>query len=218
MERLPNTWINKKEIDSVRYKCGYCGADTAPAYGWQSDQITDQITDLVAYIPICTNCNQPSYIKWYGTTRVSATPAPLMGESVGGLPEDVGTLYDEARKCTGVGAYTSAVLTCRKILMHVAVEKGAKKKLTFEACVDYLDENHYIPPDGKGWVDHIRTKSNEANHEIVLMDLEYACDLITLTEMLLRFMYELPGRLPKKADDKGEKKSAGEERPEIPTE
>ena len=205
MERLPDTWDRTRQIHAVRYDCGYCGTNTTPAYGWQSDNPSG----VTASVPICTNCNRPTFIVRHGGEILEATPAPLMGESVRGLPDDVGTLYDEARKCTGVGAYTSAVLACRKILMHVAVEKGAKKKLTFEAYVDYLDDNNYIPPDGKGWVDHIRTKSNEANHKIVLMDLEEASVLVAFTEMLLRFIYEFPERLPKKDDDKGEKKSAG---------
>lgn len=54
-----------------------------------------------------------------------------MGHDLSGLPDDVHDLYDEARLCTSTGAYTSAVLTCRKILMHVAVEKGASEGENF---------------------------------------------------------------------------------------
>ena len=52
-----------------------------------------------------------------------------------------------------------------------------------------------MPPDGKGWVDYIRQKSNEANHEIVLMTEEEATDLINFSEMLLRFVYEFPSKV-----------------------
>jgi hypothetical protein len=55
-----------------------------------------------------------------------------------------------------------------------------------------------VPPNGRGWVDHIRTKGNEANHEIVLMSAEDALELISFSEMLLKFIYEFPSRVPKK--------------------
>jgi hypothetical protein len=69
----------------------------------------------------------------------------------------------------GVNSFTSAVLTCRKLLMHIAVEKGAPTNQSFLQYVEYLEQNHYVPPGGKGWVDYIRTKGNEANHEIKIM-------------------------------------------------
>ena len=55
----------------------------------------------------------------------------------------------------------------------------------------------YVPPNGRAWVDHIRTKGNEANHEIKLMSKADAEELIVFAEMLLKFMFEFPGRLPK---------------------
>jgi hypothetical protein len=55
----------------------------------------------------------------------------------------------------------------------------------------------YVPPNGKAWVDHIRKKGNEANHEIVLMKKEDSQELISFVEMLLKFIYEFPNRVPK---------------------
>jgi hypothetical protein len=113
------------------------------------------------------------------------------------LPEGIAGLYEEARRCTSARAYTAAVLACRKILMHIAVERGAATGEKFIAYVDYLAKQGYVPPDGRIWVDHIRTKSNEANHEIVAMTDTDAADLVTFVEMLLRFIYEFPARVPK---------------------
>lgn len=104
-------------------------------------------------------------------------------------------MYAEARFCVTVNSFTSAVLTCRKLLMHIAVEKGARPGKKFIEYVEYLAEKRYVPPDGKGWVDHIRTKSNEANHEINIMSVEDAKDLITFSEMLLKFVYEFPAKV-----------------------
>jgi hypothetical protein len=45
-------------------------------------------------------------------------------------------------------------------------------------------------------VDHIRKKGNEATHEIALMGQADAEELIGFTEMLLKFIYEFPARVP----------------------
>ena len=55
----------------------------------------------------------------------------------------------------------------------------------------------YVPPNGQGWVDHIWTKGNEANHEIRLMRKTDAEELISFSEMLLKFIYEFPQRVMK---------------------
>ena len=92
--------------------------------------------------------------------------------------------------------FTAAILICRKMLMHIAVDRGAKEGLNFFAYVDYLAKNGYVPPGGKGWVDHIRKKGNEANHEIVIMQKDDAEDLLSFIEMLLRIVHEFPSRVP----------------------
>lgn len=62
--------------------------------------------------------------------------------------------------------------------------------------VEYLATKGYVPPHGHGWVDHIRKKGNEANHDIVLMTEADARDLLGFAEMLLKFIYEVPARVP----------------------
>lgn len=82
------------------------------------------------------------------------------------------------------------------MLMNIAVQQGAKEGLRFIEYVEYLGANGFIPPNGKGWVDHIRKKGNEATHEISLMNLSDAEELIAFTEMLLKFIFEFPARVP----------------------
>jgi hypothetical protein len=199
MSKFHRNWKNEQPQHGVRYQCGYCGTDTTPSKGWNTD-VSD---GHLGYILICTNCNKPSFIEAKSGKILGTTPAAIMGKDIIGLPDDVKALYDEARKCTSNNAYTSAVLTCRKILMHVAVEKGAKDGRNFIDYIEYLAQNGYIPPDGKDWVDYIRTKANEANHEIAIMSLTEADDLITFTEMLLRLVYEFKHRLSQKGLNKG---------------
>jgi hypothetical protein len=82
--------------------------------------------------------------------------------------------------------------------MHIAVGRGAKEGKSFIDYVNYLSDNHYIPPDAKDWVDHIRRKGNEANHEIKIMTPDDAQDLISFIEMLLKIIYEFPANIRRK--------------------
>jgi hypothetical protein len=76
-----------------------------------------------------------------------------------------------------------------------AVSEGAAENKGFAYYVNYLAEEGHIPPKATTWVDHIRDKGNEANHEIKIMNREDAERLIKFSEMLLRIMYEYPAEV-----------------------
>jgi Domain of unknown function (DUF4145) len=82
--------------------------------------------------------------------------------------------------------------------MHIAVTKGAKEGESFLQYVEFLSQKGYVPPDGKGWVDHIRERGNEANHEIKIMSADDAQSLIQFSEMLLKLVFEFPKKVPVK--------------------
>lgn len=125
-------------------------------------------------------------------------PGVAPGSEVNNLPQEISALYREARNCVSVGAATASVLACRKLLMNIAVQKGAEEGKPFIFYVEHLSSKGFVPPDGKGWVDHIRQKGNEATHEIKLMSTTDANELISFAEMLLKFIYEFPARIPSK--------------------
>jgi len=174
-------------IESRQYRCGHCGSLVASDFGFAD---RNKYGDADAVIMICPHCAKPTYFDGY-----VQVPGVAPGNEISHLPQDIESLYGEARRCIAVGADTSAVLTCRKLLMHLAVERGAGQDLSFIKYVEYLAGQGYVPPDGQPWVDHIRKKGNEATHEIVLMSDEDAVELISFVEMLLKFMYEFPARL-----------------------
>ncbi len=89
-------------------------------------------------------------------------------------------------------------MCCRKLLMHIAVAKGAESGKPFEHYVDYLATCNYIPPDARPWVDHIRKKANEANHEINIMTPSDAAELLSFIQMLLTMIYEFPATVRRK--------------------
>src|SRR5216683_2014532 len=182
-------WSNQGSVPAKQWKCGYCNREVGSSVGWQVSNAQGHLM----YIRLCSFCNGPTLFL-QGDQEYS--PGPLPGNPVAHLPAEIESLFAEARTATAAGAYTAAVLTCRKILMHIAVEKGADKNKSFLDYVHYLISKGYAPPESQGWVDYIRSRSNEANHEIILMTTEDANALVTLVEMLLRFVFELPKSVP----------------------
>jgi hypothetical protein len=179
-------WKGPIRIEPRSYVCGYCKNRVGLDQGWFSTNISPR-----PQIYICSLCGNPTHFD----TQGKQFPGEPFGNTVGSLPADVAALYAEACSAVTANASTSAVLTCRKLLMHLAVEKGAQPGKSFIEYVEYLATKGYVPPGGEGWVDHIRKKGNEANHEIKIMSATDAKDLITFSEMLLRFIYEFPARV-----------------------
>ena len=178
------TWQHVVEIAPREYKCGYCDKEVASNRGYATTSSNQGIW-------LCP-LGHPTFFDSKGNQY----PSTVFGRRVDNIPsEQVNDLYEEARRCMSVQAYTSAVLACRKLLMNIAVDKGAPTGKSFMDYVDYLAANNYLPPGGEEWVDHIREKGNEANHEILLMGREDAEVLIEFTEMLLKFVYEFPAKV-----------------------
>lgn len=195
MERINGNWGPLTNYKGVSFFCGYCSTIASPSIGYQlvENATTNRTSSSVrASIYICPNCNRPT-LKKYGSDE--QYPGPKLGQIISFLPSDIEQLYNEVRDCISVNAFTSAVLSARKVLMNTAVSKGAEEGKRFVYYVTYLQENHFIPPNSSEWVDHIRTKGNEATHEIPSMSKEDAIELLEFVEMLLRFVYEMPGKM-----------------------
>jgi hypothetical protein len=188
-------WHSATSLASKSYTCGYCGNPLASQKGYAATQYPDGSGQRLAYIYVCHFCNNPTYFDINGYQ----VPGSAFGRPVEHVPEqDVAPLYEEARNCMKVNAYTAAILCCRKLLMNIAVKQGAKEGRRFAEYVSYLADSGFLPPNGKKWVDEIRKKGNEATHEIAIMTREDAEELIEFSEMLLRFIYEYPTRIDRK--------------------
>jgi uncharacterized protein DUF4145 len=188
---MARKWHGELVMGSKRYVCGYCGSVVGPDKGTFSQE-----GNVQTFIFFCSHCGQPTFFDEKG----GQFPGVRFGNDVTHLPKEIEQLYSEARGAMSSQAHTPAVLACRKILMNVAVSLGAKAGEPFVNYVQFLADKGYVPPNGKHWVDHIRTKSNEANHEIALMSKGEAEKLITFVEMMLKFIYELPNVVPVPAE------------------
>ena len=156
-------WYNAQDIPSQGFTCGFCGKVVASNKGYHHSQ-----GPATAAVYICPHCDRPSFIA--PNTQV---PGVAPGNEVKALPKDVDALYREARNSVAAGAHTAAVLTCRKLLMNIAVSQGAPSGKSFMEYVEYLAANGYVPPKGKGWVDHIRKKAGSVLQNVHIGGCEF---------------------------------------------
>lgn len=185
---LPVDWFKMTDTPVVRMRCGHCGREVGSDKGWQHSSASN------VYIQICPVCGRPNFFEEH-----TQLPGNRPGQDVQHLPAPVEELFEEARNVLAAGAPTSASLALRKLLMHVAVEQNAPVGQNFKTYVDYFEQKNLVPVGSKAWIDHIRDKGNEANHEIMMITPDDANELFVFTEMLLRLVYEFPKRMKAKA-------------------
>ncbi len=188
-EKGIHTWTAPQDIGQTAFRCPYCSRDVGSYLGYQTTMHGNRSPIFKVYL--CGYCSGATFFDHEGRQWPGARP----GEAVASVPPTVAELYEEVRSCMSVNAYTAAVLASRKLLMNTAVAKGAEPNLGFVAYVDHLAASGYIPPDAKPWVDHIRTKANEATHEIPQVAAADAEELVALVEMLMKLVYELPAKV-----------------------
>ncbi len=185
-------WCQIQALENAQFTCGYCGYKVSSDRGYKIGHNKDGSGAQAGGVFICPNCFGPTFIDIQG----DKFPGHSFGNKISHLPADINDLYEEARICTSQNCFTATVMICRKLLMNVAVDLEAEENLRFIEYVIYLSDKGYVPPQGKHWIDHIRKKGNEANHEIKIMNNDDARDLIVFTEMLLKFNYEFPKMVP----------------------
>src|SRR2546422_778072 len=107
-------WPHLDSFGPKKYVCGYCNVMVGASRGYSRSTPTG-----VERVIICPHCERPSF--FFGELQV---PGIAFGSPVGSLPDEVATLYTEARNCMTVNAFTPAVMACRKLLMNIAVSQG----------------------------------------------------------------------------------------------
>lgn len=182
------------------YVCGWCGHHISAAVGLFKHEEWLHVDEVDIYgfhphrretdVRICTNC-------WIATTfldRKNQLPGPIHGDNLDPRKKNDDTklivvLYNEARVALSQRAPSCAVLMFRKILMHVAVEQGAKPGLRFAEYVEYLKTNGIVGKPQYALLDRIRDEGNIENHEVRRASPEQAVDLLNLTTLLIRSVY-----------------------------
>ncbi|GAA3613415.1 hypothetical protein GCM10022199_16760 [Marihabitans asiaticum] len=192
--QLGRSWdaSSSQAWDDVR--CPHCGAArmvrvAALTKAVQGRSVVD--TDSVRWLR-CAACGDGAL------ARGSAVYPPVRPFArVEGLPEADERIWDEARTCFGASAYTAAVMLCRKLLLHVAVDKGLSPRNdkgrapSFKECVDHLESEGVITRSMLSWVDRIKDVGNEATHEINPLTKGDAEAVGAFTQQLLTLAYAL---------------------------
>ena len=181
-------WTNLQNIPPRAFKCGHCGESLASEKGYTGQDNLHQKS--YAWIYICHKCQRPTFFD-YDSTQV---PGPVIGNPVKFIPDkDVEDLFNEAKACFSISAFTSSVMCSKKLIMNIAVSEGAQEGQSFVEYVNFLYNNNYIPPKGREWVNSMRKLGDSANHKIYFKTQDEARRILNFVEMLLRFIYELPG-------------------------
>ncbi|MBI4299338.1 MAG: DUF4145 domain-containing protein [Chloroflexi bacterium] len=191
-----NAWEHLQDVEPESWQCGYCSYEVASKTGLRT-------ATHEAFIRICPHCNCPTF---FSCDR-KQWPGPRHGGLIAKLPKEVEVAYEEARGSLSVNAFTGSVMLCRKILMNVAVSKGADEGLQFAPYVEWLMKEGYVPKGSDGWLRYIKDRGNEANHQIVPMNSDDARGVLSFTEQLLRNVYVLPNLVPPKPASQLEKGS-----------
>lgn len=181
----PIDWSGLENMPPKDFVCGHCGRDVTAEKGYRS-------AGDAGLIYICHRCKRPSFFA-----NDSQVPGPTPGAEIEHLPEAVEELWGELRRAMSVRSWTLVVMACRKMLMNVAVDQGAKEGLKYSAYVDWIAKNK-LAPGNMEWIERIRDIGGEANHVIAASDETDALDVVSFLEHLLRTVYEFPGKMRKK--------------------
>ena len=171
-------------------KCGHCGKDVS---GWEMARYQDSVGIHIFWV-LCPLCSHGSVIDRNGKSY----PSPKYGNKIEHLPGDIEELHNEARDCMSLKAHTGAELVCRKIIMHIAIDKcESTEGLSFKEYIDIIEKKGYITPQMKSWVDEIRNSPNNATHKRIIPKEPEASNILNFTEQLLKLVYEIPSKAPK---------------------
>lgn len=184
----PRAWASEQ--------CPHCGARhllvVTRSVVWPQGQTSPSLDEEGPRWFLCPACRKASV---WQDGRVQPGSRPL--RTPGGLPADDAAVWEEIRSCLGIGAYTATVMLCRKLLLHVAVEKGLPKKDARNRAPGYMEAVKHLQQVGvitagmRSWIDSIKDIGNEANHEVAPTSGEQARSVATCTEQLLILAYEM---------------------------
>ncbi|WP_425538052.1 DUF4145 domain-containing protein [Myxococcus stipitatus] len=156
--------------------------------------------DVRALIAYCPHCTRPTYFE--GLTGLllpeehSLTlqvPSVHPGEDLRFLPPEIAPLYDEARRCMSVRAFTATAHLCRKLLINIAVAEGLPPphNVKFIEAINYLEQHNIIPRNARSVLDRIRVIGNAAAHELPQVTEADAHASLFLTAATLRNLYDV---------------------------
>ncbi len=198
MSHFPLTQVAWQSVGrrfGISFTCAFCGVAVAAELGIHALARSPEGWSTGIELRFCPGCMHPTvfWVEEGERPKGQLPPPPVrsldprLGKA---LPTKVRVLTQEVIAALAMGAPTLAALGARTLLTHVAAEQGAPKG-TFQQNVSWLLENAWIPPNGRGWVDRIRTQGNEVAHDLELVAADEAGTIWLVVETLLRNVYQM---------------------------
>lgn len=125
------------------------------------------------------------------------TPKILTGDDL--------AAWEEVRACLSVGANTAAVMMCRKLLLHIAVNHGLPAKddnsraPNSQNALEHREAEGIFAKHMRPWIEKIKKVGNEANHELPCTTSAEAQDVALFPRQLITLAYELPAMVAEHA-------------------
>lgn len=178
--------------------CPVCGEGKTVNIAWATDR-RHFVKTRYRWM-VCQDCCGASISIYREGGGEEIYPPRTQQQPIDNLPGDVAEMWEEANLTYSVGAYTSAVLMCRKIVFAAAVRCGLPEKNdrgwapSFEECVKFLVNEGILTQRIKdSWADSIRLWGNAATHELKSVRQSTALKAIEFTQMILRMAFEFEG-------------------------
>lgn len=178
--------------------CPVCGEGKTVNIAWATDR--RNFVETGYRWMVCQDCCGASISIFREGGGEEIYPPRMHQQPIDNLPGDVAEMWEEANLTSSVGANTSAVLMCRKIVFATAVRCGLPEKNDkgwapkFEECVNFLVEEGILTKRTKdSWADSIRLWGNAATHELKSVRQSTALKAIEFTRMILRMAFEFEG-------------------------
>ena len=141
------------------------------------------------WIGVCNYCQEPMLVLGNGET---IWPTPIPEPTDQRVPEAIRNDLDEAKTCLQVRAYRAASVMARRVIQHVAIDKGCTGP-NLVSQIEQLSKKGTITADVKEWADVVRWVGNDAAHPNAnAVEEEEARDIIDLAQQFLQIVYVAP--------------------------
>lgn len=165
-------WSSTEGQGARSFICGWCRHQVGSDLGWCTILTRDEKIEHVE-VRVCVGCGYPNILIGTDLWPRQMPPLPA-NHAVPGLPDDIGTIYQEMRAAQAARLCNSVVLLARKLLLHIARDKGMapQKGGEFQACVEFLTDS-VLPALKTGTeilTDHLKRLGNTASHERRVFD------------------------------------------------
>jgi endogenous inhibitor of DNA gyrase (YacG/DUF329 family) len=185
-------WLWEKPKASERkeatFPCPYCNVTVQTQ---AHTRIIDATLGSIKYhIYKCPHCSMPVTIGQHGEIIPPKMFLPF--QDIPYLPKTIENMFAECRKSFSNECFYSVIMVARSLIMRVAIDKGAEPHLRFISYVDYLENNGYISPHNRAWVDKVRVLGNHFIHDVDNATSDDANNAIVFISQLLKNIYEMP--------------------------